>query len=157
MHDRTLPRLGLALLALAGPLSAHCGDVDEHARTAAAVVAVDQHWLEAEVGGDTAYLDALLAPGYRSVDVDGVATGKAGILAHAARNRGSDAMRRKVDAWMKKHPSKTTVVLDGDTAVLSFYVPEKGAQGGVRSSDVFVYRDGAWRALYSQHSRAGSE
>ena len=108
-------------------------DEAEHSR--AAVIAVDQHWLEAELGGDTAWLDDLLLPEYRSVGADGAVHPKAAIIAHAAKNRGNDAERRKVEAWLKAHPSGQAVVIHGDTAILTFYDPALGASNGVRSSD----------------------
>jgi hypothetical protein len=127
---------------------------DESARSKAAVIAVDQHWLEAEIGGDTAWLDDMLLPEYRSVGADGAVHPKAAIMAHAAKNRGSNVERRKVEDWIKAHPSGKSVVIHGDTAILSFYDPAKGAASDVRSSDVFVYAGGHWHALYSQHSKA---
>jgi hypothetical protein len=129
--------------------------IDESARSEAAVIAVDQHWLEAELGGDTAWLDDMLLPEYRSVGPDGVVHPKAAIMAHAAKNRGSDVERNKVEAWLKTHPSGKAVVIHGDTAILSFYDPAKGAASDVRSSDIFIYVHGHWHALYSQHSGPG--
>jgi hypothetical protein len=129
-------------------------DEAEHSR--AAVIAVDQHWLEAELGGDTVWLDDLLLPEYRSVGADGSVHSKAAIMAHAAKNRGNDEERRKVEAWLKTHPSGQDVVIHGDTAILTFHDPKQGAASGVRSSDVFVYVDGRWHALYSQHSAAAA-
>ena len=126
--------------------------VDETARTAAAVMAVDQHWLEAEIGGDTDWLEQMLLPEYRSVNNKGVATPKADIVAHAAKNRGSDKERKLVEAWLAAHPSRQSVVLRGDTAILTFYDAKLGPKKGVRSSDIFVYEGGRWHALYSQHS-----
>jgi hypothetical protein len=152
-----LSRAGLALALIAPVASAHAAAVDETAHSAAAVKAVDQHWLDAELDGDTAYLEMLLLPAYRSVGADGVAHPRHAILAHAAANRGSDKKRREVEAWIKAHPSGQAVVLQGDTAILSFYDPVLGPSRGVRSADVFVYVDGHWRAIYSQHARpAGS-
>lgn len=132
-------------------------DVDETARSATAVMAVDKHWLEAETGGDTAWLEQMLLPEYRSVNSTGVATDKAHIVAHAAANRGSDKEKTMVAAWIKAHPSKQSVVLRGDTAILTFYDPKLGPQHGVRSSDVFIFEGGRWHALYSQHSAATSD
>lgn len=136
-----------------GALAASSG-VDETAHDAAAVIATDEHWLQAEVGGDTAYLAQLLLPDYRSVSADGSVHPRAAILASAAKNRGSDTMRREVEVWRKAHPSHPSVVIQGDTAVLSFDAGDAATPGPevVRSSDIFVYVDGHWRALYSQHS-----
>lgn len=126
--------------------------VDETAHTKTAVEAVDAHWMQAEISGDTAWLDAMLLPGYRSISADGSVLTKAVLLKHAAKNRGSDAMRKKVDAWRKAHPSEQSVVMHGNVAVLSFHDPGHGPDGTVYSSDIFVYEDSHWHALYSQHS-----
>jgi hypothetical protein len=123
---------------------------DEAAHTDAAVIAVDEHWLQAEVSGDTAWLDAMLMPDYRSISAEGKVLDKPRLLANAEKNRGSGTMRKKVDAWLKAHPTRKSVVLHGDVAILSFSDP---ATGNVRSSDIFVYKDGGWHALYSQHAK----
>lgn len=123
---------------------------NETARTVAAVMAVDQHWLQAEESGDTAWLDAMLMPDYRSISAEGKVLDKPTLLAHAKKNRGSDEMRKKVDAWLKSHPVKQSVVMHGDVAILSFSDPKTGS---VRSSDIFIHKDGGWHALYSQHSK----
>jgi hypothetical protein len=143
-----------AEMTVAATSAASAAGIDETAHSEAAVIAVDQHWLEAELDGDTAWLDDMLLPGYRSVGADGAVHPKAAIMAHAAKNRGSDAERRKVEAWIKAHPSGKSVVIHGDTAILSFYDPARGAASDVRSSDIFVYVGGRWHALYSQHSGA---
>jgi len=147
--------LGLALpaVAMVGPASAAAdtgAKADETAKTTAAVLAVDRHWLEAEVSGNTAWLDAMLMPDYRSISLDGKVLDKPALLAHAKKNRGSDKMRKQVDAWLKAHPSKQLVVMHGDVAILSFSDPETD---NVRSSDIFIYQDGGWHALYSQHAK----
>lgn len=124
--------------------------VDETAHTSAAVIAVDNRWSTAEVSGDTTWLDRMLMPDYRSISADGKTLDKKALLAHAAKNRGSDKMRKQVDAWRKSHPTKESVVIHSDVAILSFSNPKTGQ---VRSSDIFVYRNGGWHALYSQHSK----
>jgi hypothetical protein len=126
--------------------------VDEAAHTSAAVIAVDDHWSVAEVSGDTTWLDRMLMPDYRSISPDGKILDKPTLLAHAKKNRGSaDKMRKKVEAWEKAHPTGTSVVMQGNVAILSFSNPQTGL---IRSSDIFVYRNGGWHALYSQHSKA---
>lgn len=111
-------------------------------------MAVDQHWLEAETRGDTAWLDAMLMPDYRSISAKGKVLDKPTLLAHAKKNRVSDKMHKRVEAWLKAHPSKQSAVLHGDVAILSFSDPKTGR---IRSPDIFIYRGGGWRALYSQH------
>ncbi|GAB3790750.1 nuclear transport factor 2 family protein [Dyella agri] len=129
--------------------------MDETAHTAAAVKAVDQHWLEAEESGDAAWLDGMLLPGYRSVGVAGTFATKAAIVAHAAKNRGADKMKQEVAAWQAAHPVEQQVTLQGDTAILSFVSSAPATKGKLYSSDVFVYVDGRWHALYSAHTELG--
>lgn len=151
--------LWLAAAAIAAPAMAASPDsasaADETAHTAAAVKAVDQHWLEAEEGGDAAWLDGMLMPDYRSVGVAGTFATKAAILARAVKNGGSQAMKQKVAAWQAAHPVDQQVTLQGDTAILSFVSAAPATKGKLYSSDVFVYVDGRWRALYSAHTELG--
>jgi hypothetical protein len=146
-----------ASLAAAPPIGAQtvapAATNAEAERTAAGAIATDQHWSRAEVYGDTAFLRGLLLPGYRSVGHDGVVYDRAQILAGAVK-RGADTVASKaaVAAYRKAHPYATLVVLEGNTAVLSFYSPTLGPDRGLRSSDILVFEDGRWHALYSQHS-----
>lgn len=147
---------GIALVLLIAPASsspAAAGGLkaDETARTADAVIAVDDHWLQAEEHGDTAWLDSMLSPKYRSIGADGRTLDKPTLLAHAAKNRTSDRMAKFVEAWQKTHPTRKSVVMRGDVAILSFSNPRTGR---VRSSDIFLYEGGAWHAVYSQHTKA---
>ncbi|CAM3308077.1 hypothetical protein SPAN111604_15130 [Sphingomonas antarctica] len=49
--------------------------------TAAAVLAADQGWTDAEIRGDAAFVDALLLPEYQSIGTAGKITNKAAIVA----------------------------------------------------------------------------
>ena len=159
-NHRCIPRacLLLAALVLAGAAAAaDTTDVrtDATARSAAAVIAVDKHWSKAEVDGDTAWLDGMLLPQYRSIGADGKVTTKADILAHAAKNHGSKATRQMIAAWRKAHPSSKKVTLLDRIAILSFVSGAPATRGKLYSSDIFVYVDGRWHALYSQHTDLG--
>jgi hypothetical protein len=123
--------------------------------TEAAVIADDKGWDKAEDEGDVASIDRLLLPEYRSISSDGSVHDKAAIIASARKN--VDSPERKADAekWRAAHPSLTSVAITGDTAILSFTLDRPGSPVRIMSSDIFVYRDGRWRALYSQHSEAG--
>jgi hypothetical protein len=124
-------------------------------KTAAAVIAADEGWLKAEETGDTAYVDNLLLPEYRSVNADGSVHDKAAILASAHKNVGSTARTLADEKWLAAHPMGTAVLIQGDTAIVTFYLKPLGPQKGIMSSDIFVYRDGQWHAIYSQHTDAG--
>ncbi|MDQ6931398.1 MAG: nuclear transport factor 2 family protein [Candidatus Eremiobacteraeota bacterium] len=137
--------------SFATPATAANG-VDETQKSAAAVSAVDDHWTRAEVHGDVAWLDGMLLPQYRSIGANGVASPKSKILASAKKNATSDKMARLVAKYMKEHPSGRNITIEGDTAIVNFYAPKIGAQRGVMSCDVFIYKSGRWHALYSQHT-----
>jgi len=143
----------LAMVAMAPLLLAATGTPEP--RNTAAVVAADDAWLQAEIKGDGAFLDRLLMDGYRSVGSDGKTTGKS-IIVDKARTRGnSPDMAARVAKWKAEHPTRPTVTIAGDTAILTWVSTKPGAGDPVSSCDIFVYDHGHWRALYSQHTAAG--
>jgi len=156
MLRTTRTALVLAMLCAAGSGLAAKGPTPpgphENEKSEAGVKAADDHWLRAEVDGDTDFLSKLLLPGYRSIGATGEAHSREQIIAGAVKNKDSDAMKEKVAAWRASHPSETAVMLHGDSAVVSFYDPTLGPDKGVLSSDIFVYENGGWHAIYSQHS-----
>ena len=124
-------------------------------KTAAAVIAADNGWEKAEETGDVAYVDNLLLPDYRSVNADGSVHDKAATLTNTKKNVGSPEHAAKVAQWVAAHPMETAALIQGDTAIVTFYLKPLGPQKGIMSSDIFVYRDGQWHAIYSQHTTAG--
>lgn len=149
----------IALLAvvIASEVGATPGrPVERH--DAAAVLAADKAWGDAEQRGDAAFIDWLLLPGYVSVGHDGVVHTKAMIVEGARKRAGGDAKAAaaKNAAWRAAHPYRSEVKLFGDTAVASFVSTKPGSGEPINSSDIFVYRKGHWHAIYSQHSTAGS-
>lgn len=125
-------------------------------RTEAAVVAVDEAWERAEQAGDLAYLNDLLLPEYRSVNIDGSTIDKAAILSSAQENGGSTGRAAIVAKWHSKHPARVTVEVVGDLALLTFILSKQDVPERVMSCDIFVYRGGTWHALYSQHTQASA-
>jgi hypothetical protein len=130
------------------------GMVDETQRSDAGVMAVDDHWSIAELSGDTVWLDQMLLPEYRSVGNDGAVHTKAAIVAGAAKRKGTDPAKAKLEfaTYRKEHPYGSAVAIQGGTAVVTFYDTTLGPEKGIKSSDVLVYIDGHWHALYSQHT-----
>ncbi|WP_266156892.1 nuclear transport factor 2 family protein [Dyella silvatica] len=158
--SRHTPTLGLLLLSISMGAASHAGDTalpdaNETMPTEAAVLAVEDHWSLAEASGDTAFLEQMLLPEYRSVNVDGKVHSKADLLASAEKHRGAANPKAVIDAYRKDHPSKTTVVLRDGMAIVSFHNPASNPQW-VKSSDIFLFVDGHWHAVYSQHSQAGN-
>jgi hypothetical protein len=131
------------------------GSAKPEPKTAEAVLVADDGWEKAEESGNVAYVDNLLLPEYRSVSADGSVHDKAAILANAKHNLGSAEHAAKVATWLAAHPMGSSVAIQGDTAVVTFYLKSLGPEKGIMSSDIFVYRDGQWHALYSQHTAVG--
>ena len=109
-----------------------------------AVVALreaENRWSQAFMGGDAAYLDQLLLPGYVSVGQTGAPHDKAEVIAaaqrYAAQHPGAKA---------QPMPATSTIEIRGDSAIVRHH-----GQDDV-SVDVFVWRDGRWQAWYSQHT-----
>ena len=123
--------------------------------TAAAVIAVDQQWSKAEDTGDAKYLNALLLPEYRSISSDGSTHDKATIIADAIRSARTPEGTAKTEQWLAAHPNVPVVQIHGDLAVLTFILQRGLDPRPVMSCDIFLYRGGHWRALYSQHTEAG--
>ena len=136
------------LMALAS-VPAHAADP----KTADAVKAADEAWGDAEAKGDAGFVDRLLLPEYRSIGNGGKTTTKADIVAHTTEARAPDYARKVAD-WKARHPSRANVTLFGDTAVLTW--TSAAPDAAVYSCDIFVYRGGHWRAIYSQHTGAAS-
>jgi hypothetical protein len=142
-----------------GVAAAHAGIAqstrDVEPRTEAAVIAADDGWGNAEDAGNSAFVDALLLPEYRSISSDGSVHDKDAILASVKKRAGAPSSTADTAKWKAAHPNRTSVVITGDTAILTFTLDRSGSPASVLSSDIFVYRSGHWHALYSQHSEAG--
>jgi hypothetical protein len=158
-YHRTMKRifslLAVVALALAAGSRSYASPqpaADETQKTNASVMAVELHWTQAEVHGDVAYIDRLLLPEYRSVNANGVAHPKSAILAGARKNGRSGEAAQRVAAYFKAHPYETRITIQGDTAVCTFYSPALGLTKGIKSSDILVYLNGGWHAIYSAHT-----
>jgi hypothetical protein len=127
-------------------------------RNEAAVVAADDSWLKAEVSGNGDYLDGLLLPGYMSVGAGGKITSKAQIVAKARARTRQELVQlaEQVATWKAAHPVHPDVTIAGDTAILRWVATQSDGTASVSSSDMFLYRDGRWRAIYSQHTSAAN-
>jgi len=140
--------------ASAEPASPAAARPDETQHTDAALRAIINHWDDAELTGDVAYLEQLLVAEYRSVDAKGESHPRAMILEHARRSAGSAEARAARDAFMKAHPSEMAILIHGDTAIVSYFNPSRGVDKSTRGSDVFVYESKRWHAIYSLHNGA---
>jgi hypothetical protein len=128
------------------------------AHTEAAVLAADDDWLAAELRGDVAALDARLMPSYRDVTPIGKVHTKSELLAGCAKRANkvtTPALQAAAD-FRAQHPEVEHVLIEGDTALVQFESVKPEEKGIIRSMDVFVYKDGHWRGLYSAHNQVGS-
>jgi hypothetical protein len=153
--------LASLLLGTGSPLAIHAqADQGAEPHTEAAVIADAEGWSKAEAG-DVAYVDNLLLPEYRSVNVDGSVHPKDAILGGVRKRANSPALAAAYTAdntkWHATHPHTTTAVISGDTAILTYSPAIADASKPVQSCDIFVYREGHWRAIYSQHTEAAGK
>jgi hypothetical protein len=123
-------------------------------RTEEAVIARDEQWLAAEISGNTTYLDGLLLPEYRSIGPDGRIHDKIAVLASARNNKGSSEKAASIAKWTANHPYIRSASLIGDIAIVTFTLNKIAAPKSVLSCDIFLYRDGRWRGLYSHSTDA---
>ena len=126
-------------IALAGACTLHTP------KTADGALAAERYWVGAIERRDTAALDCLLAPGFTDFNWRGQVVGRAAMLdGFAARPRVTLAL------------DDLSVDLEGDMAVVRGRNRQAGTggkpAGAVRFTDIFVYRDGAWRALRAQET-----
>jgi hypothetical protein len=150
------PCTWLAASTISPSTASSAEDNDHGQKTEAAVIAADEGWSKAETMGDVQYIDHLLLPGYRSVNSNGTVHDKEAIIAGARKNHGTAEEAEKSAAqWQLEHPYKTSVIIQGDTAVVTFYLTSLGPTKGIMSCDIFVFVNGGWHAIYSQHSDAG--
>jgi hypothetical protein len=125
------------LLAAFSP--AYAAGAPETERSVEGVRAVEAHWQKAFLGGDAAYLEALLDPAYVSVGQAGNARPKAEIVALSKK-----IAEKKMTPQPPDHEAK--IVVRDNAAVVT------DTASGDTSVDVFYYEGGRWHAWYSQHT-----
>lgn len=114
-------------------------------RTAAGALAAERYWVGAIERRDAAALDCLLAPGFNDISWQGkLVTRDAMLDGFAAKPKVTLAL------------DQLTTDISGDMAVVRGRNRQTGPDGepagAVRFTDIFVYRDGAWRALRAQET-----
>ena len=129
----------LALAALAAAVPPH------QPRTKAGVIAAERAWVAALRGRDAAPLDRLLTADFVDTTWKGERRAKPQVLASLA-SRGSEPIEL----------GDMTVTLHGDTAVArglnTIRAADGAARARIRFTDVFLYREGAWRAVAAQET-----
>jgi hypothetical protein len=113
---------------------------------AASIKRVERAWTEAFLHGGTDYLQCLLTQDYVSVSAKGVPHDRSAIIGFAEKNKGKDTP-------MPSLPDPT-IQIYGNTAVVQSDSPAApdGKYPAMYSSDIFAFQDGAWHAVYSQHT-----
>lgn len=149
----TLLRTLLFIVSISVGAGASHAQPAQEPHTAAAVIAADKGWAVAEEKGDVAYVDAILLPEYRSISPDGRVHDREAIL--TSTRTASPERAATIEKYLADHPTEMAVVINGDIAVLTF-IAKNDTKKPIRSCDIFVYRAGHWRAIYSQHTTAES-
>jgi len=106
---------------------------------------VEDDWDEAFLHGKSEYIQCLLLPDYISVSAKGEHD-KAWEIEHARKNKGSSAPVPSFPGMI--------FTIHGNTAIARLFKPASadGKQPASYAADVFAFQDGAWRAVYSQHT-----
>lgn len=111
--------------------------------SAAGVIAAENAWVKALTTRDGKALSCILAPGFMDMAWNGELHSRGEVLAGLAK-RPSNAIKL----------SNLKVELSGDRAVArgvnTATKPDGSLIGRVKFEDMFVYRDGMWRALTAQ-------
>jgi hypothetical protein len=106
---------------------------------------VEDRWNDAFMHGHVDYLECLLAPDYISVSPMGTHD-RVWEIEHARKNQGSTA----------PIPDTPGILFEvhGNTGVMRLFKPASadGKQPAQYLADIFAFQDGAWRAVYSQHT-----
>ena len=143
---RTAARLfsGLAVLALAGAAGA-APDPLLQPRNEAGVRAAEAAWVAALQARDTATLGRLLTDDFVDTTWQGARRAKPEMLAGLAAN-----------GPQPNDISDLAISLHGDTAVCrgrnTIHGPDGAVRAHIRFTDVFLYRDGGWRAFSAQET-----
>jgi hypothetical protein len=152
---RLVPCLIAIIFGAGAAYRASALDAVVEPHTEAAVRAADDDWLAAELRGDLKALDARLMPSYRDVTPEGKVHTKQDLLAGVAKHPDkvvTTPLQAAAD-FRAQHPVVEHVLIEGDTAILQFESTKPEEQGVIRSVDVFVYKGGRWRGLYSSHNK----
>jgi len=111
---------------------------------------VEDRWDEAFMRGKTDYLECLLTADYVSISPIG-AHDREWELDHARKNKESAAPIPVITGM--------TFEVHGNTGVMRLFKPASadGKQPAQYMADIFAFQDGAWRAVYSQHTPASDK
>jgi hypothetical protein len=105
----------------------------------------ERAWTEAYLHGGTTYLECLLAPDYVSVSGKGPRD-RTAVIGSAKKNEGKTTP--------PPNHVEPKVEIYGNTAVVQAQLAAdpNGKYPAMYVSDVFSFYDGAWHAVYSQHT-----
>lgn len=136
---------GIAMLAggaLAQPADTGQADSD----TAAQLKGIEARWIEAEVHGDAAYLDTILAPDFTYTNPNAQVLNRAQLI---------DAVKSGKAKLESGSVGDMTVRVYGDVAVVNgtYTQREAGKASDVgRFTDTFVRKNGSWLAVATHSS-----
>lgn len=103
--------------------------------------------------GHVADVDARLVADYLDVESNGRPHTKAELIAHTANRKDiwPGTAAEVALAFHRKYPSINKVVIHGNTAILSYYPADTKALPYILAEDIFVYEDGMWKGILSNH------
>lgn len=121
---------------------------------AAAILQMERDWAAAMVARDTARIEGIVASDWSLTDPMGQ---------HMTREQALADLRSGALRFESTVPTDLKVTVYGDTAVVKGHTIDKGTYKGMDVSgkyaftDVFVKRDGAWRAVSTHVTRVAAQ
>ena len=140
----------LCLVAFPG-FAQDCHSVlGRQAADTASLQQVEERWNDAFLHGHADYLECLLAADYLSVSPKGTHD-RIWELDHARKNQRSTAPIPETPGMIFE--------VHGNTGVMRLFKPASpdGKQPAQYMADIFAFQEGAWRAVYSQHTLVEAE
>ena|SRR2546422_5197265 len=140
----------LVLLSLAAGLTSSIEVAAQTENVEQTLLQLERDWEQANAKNDLAALDRILAPEFVNTDSDGLLRTRAEVM--TARKSGAVKFTAFSQGDYKVH-------VFGDTAIVTGRMAIKGTREGKdyagqeRFTDVFLRRDGRWRAVSTHASR----
>ncbi|HTR64169.1 MAG TPA: nuclear transport factor 2 family protein [Terriglobales bacterium] len=132
------------VLFLAAPF-ALAADCPTHQRTEAALLGIEHTWAESLANHDVEAVACLLTDTFEDAGVDGSLSNREQVLTHIPHRRPG-----------KNQLSELAAHVFGDVGYVRGLNTVADAQGNevakVRFTDIFVYREGRWRAVAGQET-----
>lgn len=141
--------LGLLLLSVVIGFAQYKSDTNVYARDEQELRKVEKQWAQAMEKGDAAAVDKILGTDYTMIDSVGVTATRAEVIEQL--RSGTLKFDSFTTSEIKPRVFQGGAVLTGRLATKGKY-KDRNISGDYRFIDVFEFKNGAWKAVYTQLS-----